>query len=69
VHHVHSLLKADVESRRHNKENELSTDAGSEAGFAGCDLQPLFVKHSSGELVFFCDLGMCVRACAVSIPS
>ena len=69
MHHVYNQLKADVESRRHNKENELTTDGDSEAGFAASDLQPLFVKHSSGELVFFCDLGMCVRACAVSIPS
>ena len=65
MHHVYSQLKADIESRRLSRENEPATDADSSAGFArlrSSDLQQLLVKHSSGELAFFCDLGVCLYA-------
>jgi len=59
VHHIYGQLKADTESQKSNKENEPSTSGDLEAGLRACDLQQLFVKHSSGDAVFFSDLGVC----------
>jgi len=60
VQHVHNQLKVNIESHGHDRENEQTMDADSDDGFGSLsrdDLRQLFVKHRSGEVVFFCDLG------------
>jgi len=60
VQHVHSQLKADIESHAHSTDHRQQMDADSDDGFdrlSEDDLRLLFVKHRSGDLVFFCDLG------------
>ena len=67
MHHVHSQLKADIESHKHSAENDQSVNADSDDGFhrsSTDDIRQLFVKHRSGELTFFCDLGK-LFVCAI----
>jgi len=55
VHHIHSELKADIESQWHSRETQAGVDH-----LSMDQLQQLFVKHRSGEVTFFCDLGICI---------
>jgi len=60
---VHNQLKADIESVKHSTDSQHPADAESNDGFSalsGDDVHQLFVKHRSGESVFFCDLGLLI---------